>query len=90
MSIAIANWRQAAALDPWFHQCLDVAIGERELVENFDRLYGTNVCMRAAAPIDLAVDEASGRRDADFERFCEFVFDFVYARLPHPIGEWAP
>jgi hypothetical protein len=85
-TITISTWRDALP-DPWFHVCLNAAVRERELVENFDRLYGANLCRRGA-PLDLTIDEATGRQSADMERFCEFVFDFVYARMEHPAGKW--
>jgi hypothetical protein len=85
-TIKISTWRDALP-DPWFHVCLDAAIRERELVENFDRLYGANLCRRGS-PISLMVDEATGRQDADMEAFCKFVFDFVDTRMEPPIGKW--
>ena len=84
--ITISTWRDALP-DPWFHVCLNAAIEERELVENFDRLNGTNVLMHGA-PTEKMIDEASGRQKADLEAFCKFVFDYVYTRMEHPIGKW--
>lgn len=72
-----------AYLDPWFWTCWTEAYSLPELVENFDRLYGCNMS-RKGAPIDLAVDKASGRFEADLRIFTKFVYDCVYTRLERP------
>lgn len=72
-----------------FHECILYCAGNRELVHHFDRLRGTNLSLRGA-PIDLAVDKASGRLDDDLGLFVAFVFDAVWCRLPPEIFEAAP
>ena len=66
--------------DPAFHRCLGAAAANRELVAQFDRLRRTNLGL-AGKPLDLAIDLASGRIEADAALFVDFVFDAVYERL---------
>lgn len=70
-------------LDPWFHCCLAEAANNRELIREFDRLYGHNLSRRGA-PLDLLVDDASGRMEVGVAAFCEFVRECVYERCPRP------
>jgi hypothetical protein len=58
----------AAYMDPAFIACLSEAIGARELVQNFDRLYGANMLTRPAKE--------------DMAAFTRFVHDGIYLRLP--------
>ena len=51
-----------------------------ELLNEFDRLRGTNVSRRGDA-LTLAIDDQTGRFDADVHKFIEFVID-LWARLP--------
>ena len=64
-----------------FLQCCAAAIGERELLAQIDRLYGTNL-LRRGAPIELAIDDATGRMKGDMEVFSKFVWNFVFTRVP--------
>ena len=64
-----------------FDQCVWVAYGTPDLLREFDRLNGTNLSGRGA-PIELAIDEASGRLHDDLRRFVEFVDEYVWQRLP--------
>jgi len=59
----------AAYIDPAFIACLVASISERELVEQFDRLYGAS----------LSIGELC---DGDLRSFSEFVHNCVYLRLP--------
>lgn len=63
--------------DPYFHVCVHEAIDTPDFVAQFDRLYGTNLARRGA-PVELAVDDASGRSKADMEKFVKFVRAVVY------------
>ncbi len=69
----------AAALG--FEHILREAIAHREFVANFDRLTGSNLLL-TGAPMQVAVDLASGRTDADMRRFAAFVKDVIWDRLP--------
>lgn len=66
--------------DPAFLACLFYAIRIPELIENHDRLFGTNLC-RIGKPIELAVDDACDRMTDDMRKLCEFVRDYIYLRL---------
>lgn len=57
-----------AYIDPAFLRCLDGAIETTELVEQYDRLYGTSL-MRKPNAVDMRF-------------FVEHVHDVVYMRLP--------
>ncbi|WP_148211113.1 hypothetical protein [Methylibium petroleiphilum] len=61
-------------------RCLQAAAGNGELVANYDRLRGTNLSRRGA-PIELEIDRASGRLDADIKGFIDFVHEAIYTRL---------
>lgn len=67
-------------LDPAFRACVKAAAANIELVAQFDRLRKTNLSL-SGKPLDLAIDQASGRLDADISAFIEFVHDTVYERL---------
>ena len=60
--------------------CVLAAINEPELVKEFDRLRGTNLSL-AGKPIELLIDESTGRMEHDFEEFVEFVRDCIYERV---------
>lgn len=51
-----------------------------DLVREFDRLYGTNVGQRGT-PLDLAIDDATGRQTSDAMVFLAFCAD-LWSRLP--------
>lgn len=72
-----------ALLDPWFHVCLVSTAAETELVEQFDRLYGTTLVSRATS-IERLVDRATGKTEDDMEKFVEFVYRYVYLIVPRP------
>jgi hypothetical protein len=64
-----------------FLQCAEAALTTPELVAQVDRLYGTNLQFKGA-PIELAIDKATGRLKHDLEIFCRFVWNFVFTRIP--------
>ena len=63
-----------------FMECLGHCISEPELIANYDKLRGTNLS-RTGSPIDLAVDQATGRMNAEIEGFIEFCWDCVFLRF---------
>lgn len=67
-------------MDPAFHGCVRASLDTPELVENFDRLYGYNLSRRGT-PIEVAVDDITGRTEAGVRAFMVFVRDCVYTRL---------
>lgn len=55
----------------------------REFVENFDRLCGANLSqVGRRSGIDAAIDQATGRDEDSMAKFCAFVYDLVWCRLP--------
>lgn len=54
----------------------------RELKTQFDRLRGTNVS-RSGSPMNVMIDDATGKFEADASAFFEFCLD-LYQRLPAP------
>lgn len=59
------------------HQC----VSNRKLLEEFDRLNGTNLCGRGT-PIQLAVDHATRRLESDAVRFLVFCADLLDRMQP--------
>ena len=64
-----------------FNECVLYCAENKELIENFDRLRGTNLSRRGS-PIELMIDDSTGRLQHDLSLFCAFVFEFVWIRLP--------
>jgi len=67
--------------DPAFLRCLHEAAATPELVREFDRLSGTNLARRGT-PLDLMIDDATGRTDDALGQFVTFVREAIYERLP--------
>lgn len=65
---------------PTMLECFVAAANEPELVSEFDRLTGHNLS-RDGSPLELAIDDASGRTDAAVSDFIKFVDDCIYQRL---------
>lgn len=63
-----------------FLYCLMQCAENKELVSSFDRLRGTNLSHRGSV-IDLAIDRATGRLDADMEKFIEFCWEYIFLRM---------
>jgi|SRR6185312_237051 len=59
---------------------LRTALACPALVAEFDRLAGTDVAARAT-PMNRAIDVASGRAEADLQRFLAFAKDAIWDRL---------
>lgn len=51
------------------------------LVSEFDRLTGSNLSLRGK-PIELMVDQATGKLADDVAKFVAFVYECVWLRLP--------
>jgi len=64
-----------------FLACVKECSECHELVANVDRLYGTNI-LRRGAPINLMVDDATGKADADKQTFLRFVWNCIFIRVP--------
>ncbi|WP_295442574.1 hypothetical protein [uncultured Thiodictyon sp.] len=68
------------AISPSLAYCLIDAVNHPELVAQFDRLAGCNLSRRGT-DLDLMIDDATGRSDADVDRFIAFVEEFIYRPL---------
>ena len=64
-----------------FIQCATAAIEMPEFVQAVDRLMGTYLTGKGT-PLDLMIDKATNRMDHDLATFLQFVWDFVYTRVP--------
>jgi hypothetical protein len=64
-----------------FVDCLVTAALDVNFVREFDRLTGCNL-LRKGVPIELAIDEATGRMENDIKYFCQWVWDVIFTRLP--------
>jgi hypothetical protein len=53
----------------------------KELVRQFDRLWGTSLGKRLS-PVHFAIDEATGKLEHDLGLFVAFVDDCIWQRLP--------
>lgn len=60
-----------------FLECLQLCAGNKELVSEFDRLTGSNLSLRGS-PIDVMIDQASGRTETEIEAFIQFVHEFIW------------
>ena len=66
-----------------FWECVSVCASQPSLVAEFDRLSGHHLSTIAGrSPLDMMIDEATGRDRAAIEQFLEFVWDCVWIRLP--------
>lgn len=61
-----------------FEQVLMHCAATPDLVAQFDRLTGSNLA-RKGAQINLMVDDATGKTNADLAAFVDFVREFIYA-----------
>lgn len=60
-----------------FRDCLMACAANKDLVAEFDRLSGSNLSMKGT-PIDLAIDESTGRQAKEAKEFVKFVHEFVW------------
>jgi hypothetical protein len=61
--------------------CLSECINNKDFIKEFDRLSGTNLSMQGN-PIDIMVDEHSGRLESDFNELIEFVHEYIFKLCP--------
>ncbi len=67
--------------DPFFWVCLTECVNNRELIEQYDRLRGTNLSRNGSALVQL-IDRQTGKLEKEFREFVEFVREDVYERCP--------
>lgn len=70
-----------------FTECVAMCASNPEFVAHVERLTGHRFGFaHPRAPIEAAVDEASGRDEADMARFVALVDELVWSRLaPEPV-----
>ncbi len=64
-----------------FLQCAAQALDTREFVAEFDRLSGTNL-LGKGTPLQLAIDDATGRTTSEMQQFLIAVWNTIFIRLP--------
>ncbi len=65
-----------------FFDWLDMCAGNREFVQEFDRLFGANLSeVGSRSGLAAAIDEATGRDRENAEKFVSFVWD-LWQRIP--------
>ena len=59
------------------------AVTAEGFVENYDRLTGSHFgALARRSPLDQMIDQATGRGKDEVLKFCAFVADVVWSRLP--------
>lgn len=66
-----------------FYDCLMECAKNKELVKEFDRLNNSNLSF-AGSPINILVDEATGKQKDDLRDFIDFCYEYVwlYCAIP--------
>ena len=64
-----------------FEQVVLECSHNQALVSEFDRLTGSNLSLRGK-PIELMVDQATGKLADDASKFVAFVYECIWLRLP--------
>lgn len=60
-----------------FFVCLKETLETQGIVENFNRLYGASLG-QAKSPIEMMIDQATGKCDSDMTKFIDFCWDSVF------------
>lgn len=71
-----------------FYECLMEASRRDGFVREFDRMMGTGLSpekLQRRSPIDVMIDEATGRLEHDLCLFMAFVYEIVWIRLPQEL-----
>ncbi len=63
-----------------FADVIRAAVDNQELLKEYDRLSGTNLSMRGT-PLDIIIDEATGRVEAEIPDFVDFVYNAIWLPL---------
>jgi len=80
VTLAFASPVEAAGFEAVLRECA----ANTEFLASFDQLTGSNLRL-VGAPVNVAVDLASGRIDAEVQRFAAFVHDTVWCRFPRQL-----
>ena len=65
---------------PDLYTCIMYTARNKEFVKEYDRLRGSNLSLNGS-PIDLLIDECSGRQESELREFIEFVYEWIYLPL---------
>lgn len=63
-----------------FSQCLQEVSKNKDFLKQIDRLTGSNLS-RKGAPLDLLIDEATGRTRLDLQTLIHFAYEYVWLTL---------
>ena len=68
---------------PTFADCVKMCAADAQFVAHVERLTGEKFgILHHRSPIEFAVDQATGRDEADVRKFCILVDEIVWSRLP--------
>ncbi len=62
-----------------FYECV-LEVCRSPMVKEYDRLRGTNLSMKGA-PLELMIDQATGRFENEVEDFIEWIYTDVWSRF---------
>ena len=81
--MAEANTDQLCGVGMTFGEVVIFAAGNREFVENLDRLRGTSFAtIGRGGPMVDAIDKATGYQSDQCAEFCALVYELVWSRMP--------
>lgn len=75
--VSFMGWTDKVVDMGLFSRCLCRALNDPDVLPEFDRLTGYDLCMKRPA-IEQAIDKATGYLDAGIETFLHFVVDAIY------------
>lgn len=71
------NYHTVPLENPSFAHVVRICAENRQLIAEFDRLTGANLSMKGT-PINLMIDDATGKLQHDVAQFVDFVHDYVW------------
>ena len=80
MPATVRKWSKNVRDPALFLQCLHGALNDPDVLPEFDRLTGFDLCMRRPAIVQ-AIDKATGHFEVGIETFLQFVVDTIYLPL---------
>lgn len=73
------------ATDPALMLMVEKCLEEKELIDNFTRLFGVGLPRTARSPIEHMVEEATGWRSEQYRDFFNAFIPFVYRSVYLPM-----
>jgi len=86
MTATAKRWAEEVKDPVLFLKCLHSALNDPDVLPEFDRLTGFDLCMRRPA-IEQAIDKATGMLDGGVEAFLKFVVDAIYLPVEKELSE---